>query len=61
MEEPKAEVVQEENPKASVVGWFQRSNSLRTSGFEDWSFQLIDGVGITFFPKQCGYTEGFLL
>ena len=34
IEEPKAEVVQEENPKASVVGWFQRSNSLTTSGLE---------------------------
>ena len=55
MEEPKAEVVQEEKPKASVVGWVEPSNRLTISlsGLEDWScascamsFQWIAGVGI---------------
>ena len=70
MENPKAEVVQEEKPKASVVGWAQMPNSLENlviCGLEDWScasravfFQLIDVVGKLEGGHVDGFQSGFL-
>ena len=60
LEKPKSEVVQEEKPKAHVVGWVQTPNSLAISGLADWScvsctpsFQSIGKSDVTLFVFQC--------